>query len=492
MDQPLPVSLSLEPSSQYEILKEALQKEGEEGKRSACVPPNDKAVLTVRIKPTEIAEVNISVSAAVDQASQPGCGDGQTPPPQRRDALIKPIKVEAEVFLRENSWSKYICSKDFETGEDSLETWQLTLPSVLVEGSARGGVTTAVGDLLTLTLENLGNLIRMLYGCGEQNMINFAPNIFLLRYLDTTKQNTPQTRTKLLTFMKTGYQRELLYRRHDGSYSAFGNVDDSGSTWLTAFVLKSFQQARHYIQVDTDQLKETTDWLLRLQGTQDGCFESVGKLINKQMQGGINSGNEVSLTAYVMAALLEPETPKDDTIVSRAALCLTNDTSTHPYALATKAYALALQKLLSQAVVTKNAMYWNLPKVSLETAGYTILALMTHHPITNEEKARKIVKWITAQRKGQGGFYSTQDTVVALQALATYEGHLHQETLNVKAVVTANNFTHTFTITDNNKLLEQYQSLPTLPTTVSINMTGQGCVVLQAVQRYNICTRTGA
>ncbi|KAK4307036.1 hypothetical protein Pmani_021177 [Petrolisthes manimaculis] len=61
-------------------------------------------------------------------------------------------------------------------------------------------------------------------------------------------------------------------------------------------------------------------------------------------------------------------------------------------------------------------MYWNLPKgrtsnsrtVSLETAGYTILAMMTHHPITNEEKARKIVKWITAQCKGQAGFYSTQ------------------------------------------------------------------------------------
>ncbi|KAK4311069.1 hypothetical protein Pmani_017413 [Petrolisthes manimaculis] len=33
---------------------------------------------------------------------------------------------------------------------------------------------------------------------------------------------------------------------------------------------------------------------------------------------------------------------------------------------------------------------------------------MTHDPKTNEEKARKIVKWITAQRNGQGGFYSTQ------------------------------------------------------------------------------------
>ncbi|KAK3848744.1 hypothetical protein Pcinc_044478, partial [Petrolisthes cinctipes] len=152
LDRPLPVSLTLEPSPEYEILKEAPQEEAR-GKRSACVPPNDKVVLTVRIKPSEIADVNISVSAAVDETSQPGCGAGlTTPPPQRRDALIKPIKVVPEGFLRENSWSKYICSKDFETGEDAFEPWPLTLPPVLVEGSARGWVT-AVGDLLALTLQ---------------------------------------------------------------------------------------------------------------------------------------------------------------------------------------------------------------------------------------------------------------------------------------------------------------------------------------------------
>ena len=40
---------------------------------------------------------------------------------------------------------------------------------------------SAVGDLLGPTLENLGSLVRMPYGCGEQNMLNFAPNIFILR-----------------------------------------------------------------------------------------------------------------------------------------------------------------------------------------------------------------------------------------------------------------------------------------------------------------------
>ncbi len=73
-----------------------------------------------------------------------------------------------------------------------------------------------------------------------------------------------------------------------------------------------------------------------------------------------------------------------------------------------------------------------------------------------------------------------QDTVVALQALATFEGHLHQGPLNVQATVTATNFSHVFTVTDNNKLLQQLKPLPAMPTTVSINMTGSGCAVLQA------------
>ncbi|KAK3892483.1 hypothetical protein Pcinc_003715 [Petrolisthes cinctipes] len=103
---------------------------------------------------------------------------------------------------------------------------------------------------------------------------------------------------------------------------------------------------------------------------------------------------------------------------------------------------------------------------------------MIHDPVNNVLTAREIIKWITTQCNGQGGFYSTHDTIVALQALATYEGHLRQGTLNVKAVVTASNFTHTINITDNNKLLEQYQPLPT---TVSINMSGQGCAVLQTL-----------
>lgn len=46
--------------------------------------------------------------------------------------------------------------------------------------------------------------------------------------------------------------------------------------------------------------------------------------------------------------------------------------------------------------------------LEVETAGYAILALMAHDPAANTLQARKIVKWITSKRNGQGGFYSTQ------------------------------------------------------------------------------------
>lgn len=52
--------------------------------------------------------------------------------------------------------------------------------------------------------QNLGHLIRMPYGCGEQNMIRFAPNVFILQYLSITRQATPEVTSRLINLMNTG------------------------------------------------------------------------------------------------------------------------------------------------------------------------------------------------------------------------------------------------------------------------------------------------
>ena len=60
------------------------------------------------------------------------------------------------------------------------------------------------GDILGSSINGLASLIRMPYGCGEQNMINFAPNIYVLDYLTKKKQLTENLKEKALSFMRQG------------------------------------------------------------------------------------------------------------------------------------------------------------------------------------------------------------------------------------------------------------------------------------------------
>lgn len=53
-------------------------------------------------------------------------------------------------------------------------------------------------------LKNLDGLLRMPYGCGEQNMAVLAPDIYILQYLEITKQLTPDIREKAVRFLSSG------------------------------------------------------------------------------------------------------------------------------------------------------------------------------------------------------------------------------------------------------------------------------------------------
>ncbi|XP_063886499.1 pregnancy zone protein-like [Scylla paramamosain] len=500
LEASLPVTVQVHSSDEYNIIRDPPSQQAE-GVVDVCVAGGSKAVVEVKIKPTVIGQVNITVAASVDQTEDNTCG---TPAVRitRRDALVKPITVKAEGFPREKTWNKYICAEDLRNGSDSLGRWDVGAPSGIVEGSDRGWVTV-VGSLLSVSLENLGHLIRMPYGCGEQNMINFAPNVFILQYLTNTRQDTPEVTAKLIRLMNIGYQRQILYRRSNGSYSAFGNADPYGSTWLTAFVVKSFAQAQHYITIDVEDLGHSLKWLSHTQAV-DGCFPSLGQVFNKALKGGIEGRGREALTAYVLISLLEAGQESFSPTVLSAKSCLLSQESPsyHPYILALKAYALALvgvpeagdalRALMSQAVVTSNSTHWELPtgyrhsnSLKVEIAGYAALAMMTYDASTYKYQTRKVFKWITAQRNGQGGFYSTQDTVVALQALAKYESLQYQGDMNLKVTVKGNAIDHSFAITESNKLITQLSPLATLPTSLSLTMHGKGCAVFQCVVRYN-------
>ena len=53
-------------------------------------------------------------------------------------------------------------------------------------------------------MNNLNNLVKMPYGCGEQNMLNFAPNIFVMNYLRGVGRSEPDLEEKAIQYMEKG------------------------------------------------------------------------------------------------------------------------------------------------------------------------------------------------------------------------------------------------------------------------------------------------
>ena len=62
----------------------------------------------------------------------------------------------------------------------------------------------AEGDLLGPSVNGLDKLVKMPYGCGEQNMLNFAPNIYIMKYLETAGQLTADLADKSRRYMMAG------------------------------------------------------------------------------------------------------------------------------------------------------------------------------------------------------------------------------------------------------------------------------------------------
>ncbi|XP_038284200.1 C3 and PZP-like alpha-2-macroglobulin domain-containing protein 8 isoform X4 [Canis lupus familiaris] len=327
--------------------------------------------------------------------------------------------------------------KKVEVDESYSEAFTLGVPHSAIPGSERA-VASVIGDVMGPTLNHLSNLLRLPFGCGEQNMIHFAPNIFVLKYLQKTRQLSSEVEQETTDYLVQGYQRQLTYRHRDGSYSAFGERDASGSMWLTAFVLKSFAQARSFIFIDPQELEAAKGWIVRQQRA-DGSFPAVGRILNKDIQGGIHG--TVPLTAYVVAALLETGMASEEerSAIARARHFLESSAplAVDPYSSALTTYALtllrspaapaALRKLRSLAITQDGVTHWSLTGsrdvdkdaflsfsdgvsqsvVSAEVE-MTAYALLTYTLLGDVATALPVVKWLSQQRNALGGFSSTQ------------------------------------------------------------------------------------
>ncbi|XP_067933197.1 pregnancy zone protein-like [Watersipora subatra] len=198
LDTCLPVQLRLKSSAEYSV----------EGVSTinTCVCSKDSATHTFPVVLSSIGLVNLTATATIIQNEPDLCSDNKTIDESLvgvRDAIIKGLIVEPEGAPRDYTVSEFICQSA--SGASQMKNVELPLPdsNLVVPDSVRSSISV-VGDLMGPALDNVDDLLRMPYGCGEQNMVGFSPNVFVLQYLEGQGRDSEEVRKRAVTHMQSG------------------------------------------------------------------------------------------------------------------------------------------------------------------------------------------------------------------------------------------------------------------------------------------------
>ncbi|XP_073826161.1 CD109 antigen-like [Musca autumnalis] len=487
MDHDLEAVVTMENSDdEYEFMEETC--DPLQVTKKLVIPSNSGETVTFTIKPKIVGEILLKIKAITPLAG---------------DAIHQKLKVEPEGVTQYENQAHFI---NIASNSLPLEyTLKAHIPNGIVEDSEYLEFTV-VGDILGPTIKNIDQLVRMPFGCGEQNMINFVPNILVLEYLQAVGRDMPLLVEKAKQYMEKGYQRELTYKHHNGAFSTFGEGQSESNSWLTAYVVRSFIQARKYITIDETVIEEGLEYLLETQ-KDNGQFPQTGELYESSNQ------NELGVSAFILLAFLEDKVyateyskeidkslqyltdhvENEDNIYSLALILLVFQKSKHPLADKIR------EKLQQNSKFENNLKWWSnstkFDNNDIEVTAYVLQALLE----TEEEtgKILPIIKWLIGQRNNLGGFDSTQDTVVGLKALVAFaekysptsgggKVKIHFKAMDEERVETTSGY---FEVDQENSFILQSHVLPKATRQVCCTATGAeggGSSLIQLSYNYNL------
>ncbi|XP_037836837.1 alpha-2-macroglobulin-like protein 1, partial [Kryptolebias marmoratus] len=446
--------------------------------------------------PSVIGDVNVVLTAEAVPSQTPCC-DQQVYVPEKghivvvkRSLTVKAVGIE---IIKTQSW--LFCPKGHHLRKRSF----IQIPSNVIGGCLKAKVSVS-GDIFSQRLKYLGQLLQLPYGCGEQNIALMAMNTDILHYLQNAHLLSEETRKKGSYLLTNGYQRQLIYKDKKGAFSTFGS--GPGNTWLTAFGMITFYKAQAFIYIDPRIIEESRKWL-ECQQLKNGCFKVSGKLFNDKIRGGVP--DELTLTAYVTAAFLEMETPTNNHVVQKSLYCLresVNDFS-NIYTTALLAYVYTLLgdtetrttllvHLDSVAKREGDLLYWcptaeNSSPLCVETTAYVMLAKLSSTLSASDLTcASSIVRWLIRQQNYHGGFVSTQDSAVALKALALYATLVPSPEGSSLVTVSSPSDHLLFHVNSENKQVYQEMMLQDLKGKYWLKAEGYACTSVQVSLHYNI------
>ncbi|KAM4595789.1 complement C3-like [Fundulus diaphanus] len=348
--------------------------------------------------------------------------------------------------------------------------------------------------------ESMGTLINEPDGCGEQNMAAMTLPVIAAIYLDKTNQWEAvgfDKRNKAIQHIQTGYGRQLKYHKPEGSFAIFPR--SKSTTWLTAYVAKVFSMATGHARIDSSVICSAIKFLILNTQRPDGVFVEIGAVYDKDMIGDVGGvDSDASMTAFCLIAMRESSgicsssisslpnsIRKAETYLEQRLGSLTN-----PYAVALTSYALAMNKKLNREILFKFAApdrsHWPVSKgiiIAREATAYALLALVKDGAI---EEAKPIVQWLSKQQKVDGGYGSTQATIMVYQAVAEYASNVKEPPfdLNVDISIQGRSLIDKINFNNENHYTTRTSKFDGINKDVKVTATGTGEAMFNMVSLY--------
>jgi CD109 antigen len=338
-----------------------------------------------------------------------------------------------------------------------------------------------------------------------------------MEYLNATNSLTPERRRQGEAALNLGIsqtlENQIMSGTNKGAFSIWnrgGYGKTSDSIFLTAYVCKCFGKAKHFTYFQHDaRLNQALSFLSGKQKS-DGSFPEYGRVTYAGFRSEASQG--IALTAFTVIGFLECRDyiPNFSSTITKALDLVSSRISqmSDNYALAISSYALALafkrrdrlstlskyetsanqalNILRGRSTPTDTTMYWSSGSTGNEIAAYAILS---HIQLRRIEEMVKAVNWLVSQRNSYGGFSSTQDTMIGLQALSevAFETFSPKTEMVVKFTSDRNEDVE-FKMNKANWHIHNFETISPLSRSVHYNAVGDGTASIQVSWSFNVQT----
>jgi len=451
------------------------------------VGPSSVLGVEYLIKAKEVGVHNVTITASSNLV------------PDTADKVIRPMTV-----VPDGQKIQHIINGEITDDMTVQELIQLSSERIT---NSENAYLKLQGSMDAVTVEGAEQYIRFVSGCGEQSMSTLS--IDVLAYSIVKESAASEKLFEYEMICTQGIQHELTFLMNAKNGQGRGIVwfpsDEDVHPWLTSWGLLTFQDAIDAgFDLDDSIITDMQKYLISQQND-DGSFSFPERGLY-EFTNPILRAKVVSTTAYITRALLYSGYDVDSHIKDAIDYIESNvkDNWDDPYTLAISLIALVdgdgsqsmrneiADRLLelkqedngtyywtseNNMLSNSRQMYWGgSSSNTIETTAYAIMALSKHGDI---DSASRGVKYLLANRIG-GGYFSTQDTVVAFQALTRW-GAISIDEMTIDTFMNGNTV-NTMTINEENSDLTYLIDLrPWIEddNEVKIVSTGEGSILYQ-------------